>query len=151
MSYKSALLAWKQTAVSGRIDKILQDIIDAIVTPQSFTDVVKPKVWRGHLSQASTSAPTAVVLENGLSAAIVWTRTSSGIYVGTLVAAFVSAKTYIKIGAYGTKAVTGGQGFKIKVVRTDADTITITTGDTAGTGVADDVLGATPLEIRVYQ
>jgi len=45
------------------------------------------------ITQSSTSAPVATVLESGLSAAVVWTRISAGLYVGTLANAFTVGKT----------------------------------------------------------
>jgi len=47
------------------------------------------------LVQTGTAAPVATVLENGLSGAVVWTRTGKGIYVGTLTGAFTSGKTLL--------------------------------------------------------
>lgn len=138
--------------VSGPVGKLLQDIIDAIVTPQSFSDVIKPKVYRALLTQTTTDAPTAVVLHNDLSAAIVWTRSGLGTYVGTLAAAFVSGKTFLTMGQFGSKAVAAGVGgFRIQVVRTSANVITVTTGDGAGSTALDAVLSVTPIEVRVYQ
>lgn len=51
------------------------------------------KVYTALLSQAGTSAPTAVVLENTLGGVPVWTRTGAGIYRCTLVGAFTDLKT----------------------------------------------------------
>ena len=148
---KTVLLNWKQP-ITGRASKIHKDILDAIATPHSFTDVVKPKVYLGLLSQASTSNPTVVVLQNDLSAAIVWTRTGLGVYIGTLSAAFVSGKTFLFIAQFGTKGVAAGVGgFRIQVVRTSANVITVTTGDAVGSTALDAVLNATSIKIRVYQ
>lgn len=49
------------------------------------------------LTQASTDAPTAVVLENTLGGTVVWTRDSGGVYDGTLVGAFPVAKTFLTL------------------------------------------------------
>jgi hypothetical protein len=48
------------------------------------------------LAQAADQNPTATVLENTLSAAIVWARTSTGLYTGTLSNAFTVGKTVIR-------------------------------------------------------
>ena len=152
MGFRAALATWKEKTALGNQPDIIKDIIDALVTPQSFTDVVKPKVYRAHLTQSSTSIPTAVILENSLGGVPVFTYTSAGIYVMTLASAWVSAKTFITIGQYGTNAVAGGgAAHRIQAVRTDANVITITTGDDDGDAVANGVLGATPIEIFVYQ
>lgn len=152
MGFKSALATWKERTALGKISDILKDIIDAITTPQSFTDVVKPKTYRAHLTQSSSAAPTAVILENSLGGVPAFVRSSSGIYTMTLADAWVSAKTFITIAQFGTNAVAGGgAAHRIQAVRTDADIITITTGDDDGDAVADGVLGATPIEIHVYQ
>ena len=151
MPIKTVLLNWKQP-ITGRASKVLKDILDAIATPHSFTDVVKPKVYRALLTQASTDAPTVVVLQNDLSAAIVWTRTGLGVDIGTLSAAFVSGKTFLSIAQFGAKAVAAGVGgFRVQVVRTSANVITVTTGDGVGNTALDVVLNETPIQVRVYQ
>ena len=152
MGFRAALATWKDRTALGKIDDILKDIIDALVTPQSFTDVVKPKVYRAHLTQSGSNIPTAVIFENSLGGVPAFVRSSSGIYTMTLSAAWVSAKTFITIAQFGTNAVAGGgAAHRIQAVRTNANVITITTGDDDGNAVADGVLGTTPIEIFVYQ
>ena len=53
------------------------------------------KVYTALISQSGTSAPTATVLENTLGGTVVWTRTGSGSYVGTLAGVFTTNKTVI--------------------------------------------------------
>lgn len=89
------------------------------------------KVYTALLTQASTAAPVATVLENTLSAAIVWARTGAGAYTGTLTGAFTSAKT-----AFSSQA-------PLAIVRTSANVVTIAAG-------GDDALADHTLEIRVY-
>jgi len=74
---------------------------DSLVALQSLVDggaarILNAGVKRyiATLTQASTAAPVATVLENGLSAAVVWTRSASGVYLGTLAAAFTAGKTF---------------------------------------------------------
>ena len=55
------------------------------------------KIYKAILTQASTGAPTAVVVENTLSGAIAWTRTGAGEYTGTLSGAFPEHKTFLLI------------------------------------------------------
>ena len=49
------------------------------------------KVYRATLSQTSTDAPIATVLENTLGGELVWTRSAVGSYLGTLAGAFPDA------------------------------------------------------------
>jgi len=69
------------------------------VGAQNTTDVsaVKPKVYKALLTQISTNAPTAIVLENTIGD-IVWDYSDEGEYSGTLSGAFTDDKTFINIG-----------------------------------------------------
>lgn len=51
------------------------------------------KKYVAMLTQTSTSAPTAKVLENTLGGTVVWTYSSTGVYVGTLTGAFTADKS----------------------------------------------------------
>ena len=117
-------------------------------TVQSVSDLIKPyKSWVGIISQTSTSAPTATVLQNDLSGTIVLTRSSVGVYVLTLASAFVVNKTIIMnkialLNAFNSPLKTA------LINRTDANTITITSfSDSVET---DSLLSSMPIEIRVY-
>lgn len=70
---------------------------DGIVTKTEWLDIVdtfRPcERWVGLLSQSGTDAPTAVVLENTLGGTIVWTRGTTGTYIGTLANVFQTNKT----------------------------------------------------------
>lgn len=52
-----------------------------------------PKKYTAILTQTGTSDPTATVFENTLGGNVVWTRTNTGQYSGTLVGAFPVGKT----------------------------------------------------------
>ena len=54
---------------------------------------VQPKKYTALLSQSGTGAPTVTVLENTLGGTVVWTRSSTGTYIGTLSGAFNLSKT----------------------------------------------------------
>ena len=152
MGFKPTLGAWKDRTALGKIGDILKDIIDALTTSHAFTDVIKPKVYRAHLTQSGSNIPTAVIFENSLGGVPAFVRSSSGIYTMTLASAWVNGKTFITIGQYGTNVVAGGgAAHRIQAVRTNGNVITITTGDDDGDAVDDDVLGTTPIEIFVYQ
>lgn len=94
-----------------------------------------PKIYRAILTQSGTAAPTVVVLENTVGN-IVWTRSSTGIYVGTLYAAFQPGKVFLVLGA-SINAVTSS------FTRTTLNTVTINT-------TTDGILSETAVEIRVY-
>lgn len=112
----------------------------------------KPKIYRALITQASTSDPTVVELENEIGA-IVSARTSAGLYTLTLTGAFTAGKTYIRfpgILAFGTNL-----NNVASAVWTSADVVTITVGVgsyTGGTFVKTDaLLTSVPFEILVYQ
>jgi hypothetical protein len=98
------------------------------------------KIYRATVTQASTDAPVAAVLENTLGGTVVWARASEGVYTATLASAFTANKTLvlatISAGAVG-----------IGAVHTRANVVTITTVDAAG-AVTDDV--SFTIQIAVY-
>lgn len=104
----------------------------------------KYKTYIGILNQSSTSAPTVTVINNELSSAIVWTYSSVGGYVGTLIGAFTNNKTSINFtngqagnGIYGS-------------YRLSDNAINITSSNST-TGVASDgMIWNATIEIRVY-
>lgn len=53
------------------------------------------KEYTGYFTQIGTSVPTVSVTNNTLGGTVVWTRTSAGIYIGTLAGAFTNSKTFI--------------------------------------------------------
>src|SRR5206468_3353106 len=82
------------------------------------------------------------VLYNNLGT-IVWSRTSAGIYVGTLVAAFTSSKTGILI-SNGTTVATA----VLTASRTSDDAIGIKSWQTTGTpALADDLISGAMIQI----
>lgn len=66
----------------------------------SITTYMRPsKRYVANLTQTSTGAPTATVLENDLGVTPVWARTSAGLYTCTAGSAvFTSAKTGVVMG-----------------------------------------------------
>lgn len=101
------------------------------------------------LTQTGTDDPVATVLENELSAAIVWARSTDGTYTGTLADAFTTAKTVAMIGM--GIPVAGERGF-CQIAHTSEDVVTITTADEADDSIAldDEVLSGTPVIIEVF-
>lgn len=115
------------------------------------------KVYSALISQAGVAAPTVVVLQNTLPGAIVWTRSSPGVYVGTLAGAFTANKTWMIIkAAENIQPNTGCDVFTLD--RVDANSVQIVSGlffgvDGAGGAnidIVDALLGNTEIEIRVY-
>lgn len=95
------------------------------------------------LTATASGAPVVTYLnENDLSAAIVWSRTGVGAYLGTLVGAFPAADTRV------FHAITNGSGKNGVFVRATDDTILGLIFDAAG--VAEDDFVA-DIEIRVYR
>lgn len=116
----------------------------ALATP---VDSRPYKVYTALLTQSGTDAPTAIVLENTLGGAIVWTRSSDGVYVGTLAGAFVTNKTFIDAKTvFDDIAVIT----RISITHT-TDAITISnvgSNDFPWPGAL--INGRYPIEIRVY-
>lgn len=110
---------------------------------EAFRKLTHPfKGYEFLISQSGTSAPTVIILGYNTVGTIVWTRTTTGVYVGTLVGAFVVNKTW------STSAWRANMGFGT-LARTGADTIEIRSFNLAG-AATDGILTAVPLEIRVY-
>jgi hypothetical protein len=112
------------------------------------------KVYTAYINQSGTSAPVATILENSLSGPIVWTRSGTGIYIGTLVAAFPSANIWIAPSVTGaTLVLIGASTFaQFQVERLTDDTIRIenSSGTAASQSSADGLLINFPIEVRVY-
>lgn len=96
------------------------------------------------LSQLSTSAPSAVVLENTLGAVPVWSYHSTGNYDLTLSGAFTANKTFVILGQYSS-AIISSNLISTNVVR-------ISTEDASGgtPSALNGILDNTAIEIRVY-
>lgn len=117
----------------------------SIITSSAPESSVAVKVYRALVSQATTAAPTATVLENSLGGTVVWARSSTGTYTATLTGAFTSAKTFImQPGETGTIAAIKN----VLASRTSDNVITVTTG--AGGTLEDAVLSTFPISILVY-
>jgi len=104
------------------------------------------KVYSALLTQASTAAPTAVVLENTLGGTVTLAYSSTGTYTATLTGAFTANKTPL-ISQVITSNTAAAPAY-LYGVRTSADVYTLTTG--TGSALANAKLVSTPIEIRVY-
>lgn len=67
----------------------------------------KYKVYTAILTQTSTNAPVATVLENTLGGTVVWSYNSVGFYTATLVSAFTTNKTQVFMSNAVRSALTG--------------------------------------------
>lgn len=104
-----------------------------------------PVIYKAQIIQSTTAAPTALVYENTLKTDIIWTRTSAGVYMGTLEAgSFDPAITFVLIscGLDGSHLI--AQAF----VNHIPNAITVTFVDPAG--VATDLHGNAFIEVQVY-
>jgi hypothetical protein len=100
------------------------------------------KVYTALLTQTGTTAPVATVLDNTLGGTVVFTRSSVGIYIGTLTGAFVAGKTI-------TLGVASTHPSFLAMNRVTNDTFSIATENSGGT-LTDSLLNGTSIEIRVY-
>ena len=137
---------WLATGTANSIDIFAGKTgVWSLVQASAASGQVAVKAYRALVTQSSTSAPTATVLENSLGAAVVWARSNTGVYTATLAGAFSSNKTFIMISGVAGTVAAQRDAF---AVRTSADVVTVSTGN-AGVA-ADAVLSATPIEILVY-
>jgi len=94
------------------------------------------------ISQSSTADPTVIELENTIGP-IVWTRSSTGTYIGTLAGAFTLDKTYTILSVSVINTF-------VKINRLSNNTIRMSSSNLAGT-FTDSLLIDNTLEIRVYE
>lgn len=96
------------------------------------------------LSQSGTSDPVVTtLLENTLSAIIVWTRISVGVYNGTLTGEFTNLRTWCSI----TPISVSGDW---SLYPNDSNIVQIKTWNNGSNAFADSFLNETSIEIRVY-
>lgn len=111
----------------------------------AFVQATRPyKVYTALLTQTGASAPTVSVLENTLGGTVVWTRTTTGNYLGTLTGAFTAAKTTILVGSPVSSTS------RIDAIRPSVNSISVTTYNGSPAVQTDGLLLESTLEIRVY-
>jgi hypothetical protein len=106
------------------------------------TDGVKRYV--ALMTQTSTNAPVATVLENTLGGTVVWAYGSPGNYTGTLAGAFLTGKTVLLVGT----VLVNGDYSMARLRRADDNAVALVTIDTGS--ATDDLLSSTAVDIRVY-
>lgn len=108
----------------------------------AFRAVFRPKkVYKALITQSGTSAPTVTVIENTLGGTVVWARTGTGVYTGTLVGAFTANKTWAIVQSDGGSA-------NPELKRTSDDVVTLKTYNIVP-AAADALLTASSLLIEV--
>jgi len=107
--------------------------------------VVRYKKYVALMTQTGTSAPTVIVLENSIGD-IVWTRTSAGLYEGTLTGAFTLDKTYAMMSVVLVDGI-------VNVFRFSDDVVRVATTNLHNPHAAyhDSHLFKNTIEIRVYE
>lgn len=95
------------------------------------------------MTQASTNAPTATVLENSLGGTVVWTYGGAGTYIATLAGAFTENKTIV----FTSAGIVGGDKY-LEWERATADVVNIYVFDTAA--ASPDFGGIFSIVIEVY-
>jgi len=131
---------------ADRVGQLLNDIIENKVNVDKL-----PKIYRALINQTTTGAPVATVLENTLSAAIIWTRSSAGSYIGTLSGAFTVNKTFIPVPSRLVSA-SGTDYSEFTLTRSDANSVSLTStfGPNGTATYTDSMLVDYPVEILVY-
>lgn len=104
------------------------------------------KVYVALLSQTDEAAPVATVLENTLTAPVVWTRASAGVYEGTITNEFTENKTVCTIIHKNTANLLTDI---VETYRASANAVHVLSLTDATTS-ADSLLTGTVIEIRVY-
>lgn len=104
------------------------------------------RVYTALLSQSDSSAPVATVLGNTLSADIIWTRISTGVYFGTLSGAFTNNLTSVSCN-YG---IVSGDASIITGSRSNSNVIRVQTYKASDKTLSEMKGSQIFIEIRVY-
>jgi hypothetical protein len=108
------------------------------------------KVYTALLTQSGTDAPTAIILENSIGN-IVWTYSSAGLYIATLVGAFPDANKFFTL---NYKIMIEPQKYiavKVQSVNTfEVRTSVVSYSPSIAYTPQNGMLSNYPIEIRVY-
>ena len=144
-SYKSAIISanFTNSILTANRTYTLPNASGTI----ALAETIKPyKVYTALLSQSGTSAPTATVLENTLGGTVVWTRSNTGQYVGTLTGAFTDQKTIIFVNRSNPAATAFDTNMAANVI--NINTVGYTTF--SNSAYVDGQTNSASIEIRVY-
>jgi len=121
------------------------NVVDTLFNSGNGSGARPYKVYTALLTQTSTNAPVATVLENTLGGTLVWSYSSAGDYYGTLSGVFLETKTWTTCPAAPS---TQNNDAYIRLVRSSDNAVELVTV-LSGTNT-DDLIYYTPIEIRVY-
>lgn len=161
MSYELDISSETSKTVSDLLASQAMLIVDAttnrvkLIAKDSAGDEISTffrpsKRYVANLTQTAGNAPVVTELENDLGAAVVFARTSAGLYTATLIGAFSVGKTTV---VFGTPIPVDDLA-TVEVVLTSANVITFktknykTSDDSAG--VLDGLLTNTVIIIEVF-
>jgi hypothetical protein len=116
------------------------------------TNWSNPKLYKSYvalLTQTSSNAPTANVLENDFGITATFSYISLGGYYLYLGSQLTPSKTVVFTGSPDQLPI-GGNFAHLVANRIDNDRIILSTFDVDGSGLTDGLLNDTPIEIRVY-
>lgn len=103
------------------------------------------KSYEAAITQNGTGAPTVSIFNNTIGN-IIWSRTSTGNYIGTLVGAFPSTKTPTIMNVF---LYVSPNSYQYSIQRNASDD-SIVLNSFTGSTLTDSVLSSTFIEIRVY-
>lgn len=121
---------------------LVTNIVDTIFNQGNGSGARPYKVYSALLTQTSTNAPVAIILENTLGGTVVWDYIGVGQYTGTLAGAFISNKTWLNISVSNV-------GIFMSMYYNNVNSVFIQTQD-IGTNDTNGLLNNTAIEIRVY-
>lgn len=111
----------------------------------SISSAIPYKIYVALLTQTSTNAPIAKVLENTIGD-LIWTYVASGEYLGTIVGGFPVDKYFspLPFGGYDTEVNQGSGGNAYSWYRLNNNSIKVVTTE-------NGILNNSPIEFRVYK
>ena len=137
------------TTFSGTISASPATTANQVVVKSQLDAVGRPyKVYTALLSQTGTNAPVATVLENTLGGTVIWSRVSTGTYVGTLAGGFAVNKTICF--HQRSSDLTSSSAFDYSMSSAQVSTNTVDLKSTLAGGLADGLIIRSSVEIRVY-
>jgi hypothetical protein len=137
------------TAATSVADADLIPIVQGGANKKATRELVRGhKVYTALLTQTSTNAPTATVLENTLGGTVVWARSIAGTYTATLAGAFPAAKTVVTVNCLLDLNL-GTGGTYVTATRTSDDVLTVYSA--SEDSIVDGAMGtSTSIIVMVY-
>lgn len=143
--------SYKKDAVPATLREGEFAVVDGVTYVGNSSNVPVPV--KGYLeysaliSQTTTNAPTVTVIRNELSGTVVWTRSATGIYLGTLSGAFTENKTGFNLSPYAQDP-TDDNVSSFTIDRSSANAIRVQTF--IDNVASDTVLNGNTVTIKVY-